>query len=159
PIAPPELVERMQAYMAKAVKEAKLHSSWINPNEDYDNATTIFVERVLTGPGAPGFLSAFVPFQQRVARSGLVNSLSQVLLTIARGGVPDFYQGSEMWDLNLVDPDNRRPVAYGARCCALDRIDRLLAQPPADRAEGISALLQNWQDGAIKLFVTAAALR
>ena len=159
PAAPPGLMERLQAYMAKSVKEAKLHSSWINPNEDYENATTAFVERVLTGPGARAFLLAFLPFQQRVARVGLVNSLSQVILKVASPGVPDFYQGSEMWDLNLVDPDNRRPVDFGARCCALDRIDRLLGQPAAERAAGIGGLLENWHDGAIKLFVTAAALR
>jgi len=149
----------MQAYMAKAVKEAKQHSSWINPNEEYENATTLFVERVLAGPGTPGFLSAFVPFQQRVARAGLVNSLSQVILKTASPGVPDFYQGSELWDLNLVDPDNRRPVDFRARACALDRIDALLAQPPAGRAAGFADLLKHWHDGAIKLLVTAVALR
>jgi (1->4)-alpha-D-glucan 1-alpha-D-glucosylmutase len=156
---PPDLVERMQAYMTKAVKEAKRHSSWINPNEQYENAVTRFVERVLAGSHAAPFLQAFVPFQARIAGCGLVNSLAQALLKIASPGVPDFYQGSELWDFNLVDPDNRRPVDFDARRRALDRVDALLAQPAAERARAIAALIEHWEDGAIKLLVTAAALR
>ena len=156
---PPDLVERMQGYMTKAVKEAKLHSSWINPNEEYEGAVTRFVERVLAGPLTPAFLQAFVPFQQRVARAGLVNSLSQVLLKIASPGVPDFYQGSESWNFTLVDPDNRRPVDFEARRQTMDRLDALLAQPAPARAGGIAELLNQWSDGAVKLLVTTAALR
>jgi (1->4)-alpha-D-glucan 1-alpha-D-glucosylmutase len=105
------------------------------------------------------FLPAFQAFQERVARGGLLNSLSQVVLKIASPGVPDFYQGSELWDLNLVDPDNRRAVDFDVRRRALDRIDALLAQPAAERAPGIAALLEHWKDGAVKLLVTAAGLR
>ena len=110
----PADVARLQAYMTKAVKEGKQHSSWINPNEEYEAAVATFVERVLAGPEAAKFLPAFQPFQDRVARCGLVNSLAQTVLKIASPGVPDFYQGSELWDLNLVDPDNRRPVDFAA---------------------------------------------
>ena len=152
-------VARLQTYMTKAVKEGKQHSSWITPNEEYEAAVTTFVERVLSGPEAAKFLPAFEPFQRRVAQCGLVNSLAQTVLKIASPGVPDFYQGSELWDLNLVDPDNRRPVDFERRQQALDRIDALLAQPAAARAAGIAALLDRWQDGEVKLLVTAAGLR
>jgi (1->4)-alpha-D-glucan 1-alpha-D-glucosylmutase len=152
-------VPRLQAYMAKAVREAKEHSSWINPDETYEAAAAAFVERVLAGREAVKFLPAFRTFQERIARCGLVNSLSQVTLKIASPGVPDFYQGTELWDFNLVDPDNRRPVDFRLRRQALDRIDALLAQPPAARAAGIAALLRDWQDGGVKLLVTAAGLR
>jgi (1->4)-alpha-D-glucan 1-alpha-D-glucosylmutase len=155
----PADVPRLQTYMTKAVKEGKEHSSWINPNDAYESAVATFVERVLAGPESTRFLPAFQPFQERVARCGLVNSLSQVVLKIASPGVPDFYQGSELWDLNLVDPDNRRPVDFDIRRQTLDRIDALLALPPAERATAIASLLEHWEDGAVKLLVTAAGLR
>jgi (1->4)-alpha-D-glucan 1-alpha-D-glucosylmutase len=157
--APREIVERLQAYMVKAVKEAKRHSSWINPNEPYEQATTAFVERMLTGPGAPKFLAAFLPFEQRIARAAVFKSLSQVALKIASPGVPDFYRGTELWDLVLVDPDNRRDVDYGRRGRALEDADRVLAQPAAERAASLAALLERWTDGTIKMLVTAAGLR
>jgi (1->4)-alpha-D-glucan 1-alpha-D-glucosylmutase len=152
-------VERMQAYMVKSVKEAKLHSSWINPDEGYENAVKTYVGRVLAGPEASRFLPAFTPFQERVARAGLVNSLSQVVLKIAAPGVPDFYQGTELWDFNLVDPDNRRPVDFKVRACLLDRVDRILALEGDSRAAAVASLLAHWKDGAIKLLLTAAGLR
>ncbi len=150
---------RLQQYMVKAIKEAKERSSWINPNEAYEAALAGFIARVLSGREAARFLPVFKAFQDRVARSGVVNSLSQTVLKIASPGVPDFYQGSELWDFNLVDPDNRRPVDFDLRREALDRVDTLLALPPQARAPGIAALLDRWQDGAVKLLVTAAALR
>jgi (1->4)-alpha-D-glucan 1-alpha-D-glucosylmutase len=152
-------VARLQTYMTKAVKEGKEHSSWINPNEPYEAAVSAYVERILAGPEAAKFLPALQPLQERVARCGLLNSLSQVVLKIASPGVPDFYQGSELWDLNLVDPDNRRPVDFEARRQALDRVDALLARPEADRTAGIASMLRDWKDGAVKLLVTAAGLR
>ena len=156
---PGDLVARLQAYLIKAVKEAKLHSSWISPNEAYEHAVTTFVERVLTGPGADKFLAAFLPFQKRVARVGLVNSLSQTLLKIASPGVPDFYQGSELWDLNLVDPDNRRPVDFLRREQMLDSVDAVLKLPAEQRRGAIVRLVATRDSGALKLLVTAAALR
>jgi (1->4)-alpha-D-glucan 1-alpha-D-glucosylmutase len=150
---------RLQAYMSKAVREGKEHSSWINPNDAYEAALSTFIERVLDGREAAKFLPAFRPFQARIARTGLVNSLAQVVLKTASPGVPDFYQGSELWDFNLVDPDNRRPVDFAARREALDRVDALLALPAAERGAALAAMLERWQDGAVKLLVTAAALR
>jgi (1->4)-alpha-D-glucan 1-alpha-D-glucosylmutase len=114
--------------MRKATKEAKVHTSWINDNVAYDEATRQFVERALTGPTAPRFLASLLPFQARVARLGMINSLAQVLLKATVPGVPDFYQGTELWDLTLVDPDNRRPVDFDRRMALLDAIERWL--PP-----------------------------
>ena len=155
----PCFVERMQAYMIKSVKEAKRHSSWINPDEPYENAVRDYVARMLQGPEAGKFLPAFTPFQERIARAGMVNSLSQVVLKIAAPGVPDFYQGTELWDFNLVDPDNRRPVDFARRTEALDRVDRILSLDESARAGALASLLEGWQDGAIKLLLTAAGLR
>jgi (1->4)-alpha-D-glucan 1-alpha-D-glucosylmutase len=153
-----ELVERLQAYMLKAVKESKQHSSWINPNEPYEEAVSAFVRTVLTGAGGARFLPSFVPFAARVARSGLVNSLSQVALKIASPGVPDFYQGSERWDLTLVDPDNRHPVDFEARARSLADAETVLALPADRRGREIARLLREWADGTIKQLVTKAAL-
>jgi (1->4)-alpha-D-glucan 1-alpha-D-glucosylmutase len=154
-----DLVPRLQAYMTKAVKEAKRHSSWINPNEQYEQAVTSFVERVIAGPEADRFLPAFLPFQRRVARCGLVNSLSQTLLKIASPGVPDFYQGTELWDFSLVDPDNRRPVDFLRREQMLDNVDAVLRLAADDRRKALGRLIANRESGGLKLLVTAAGLR
>jgi (1->4)-alpha-D-glucan 1-alpha-D-glucosylmutase len=165
--APDHLVERLVAYMQKATKEAKRHTSWLTPNEAYDAAVGVFVRRSLAGPGAKRFLESFVPFQRRVARLGALNSLGQLALKLASPGVPDTYQGCELWDLSLVDPDNRRPVDYEMRRTLLARIMPLVLERERDdrgetaqaAAEPVSALLRNWPDGCIKLFATARGLR
>jgi (1->4)-alpha-D-glucan 1-alpha-D-glucosylmutase len=150
-----DLIGRLRGYMEKAVREAKVHSSWINPNEGYDRAVASFVESTLAGPTAPRFLAEFLPFQQRIARLGLCNSLAQVILKVISPGVPDFYQGAELWDLNLVDPDNRRPVDFALRSRLLGEIEPWLGGAPAD----IAGMLEHWEDGRIKLFATASGLR
>ena len=157
--AAPDFIERLQGYMTKSVKEAKLHSSWINPNESYENAVSGFVARVLSGPGAGRFLPAFLPVQQRIARVGFVNSLAQVVLKLGSPGVPDIYQGTELWDFSLVDPDNRRPVDFARRNEALDEASRILAIPPDRRERALAGLLDRWTDGTIKMFVTTAGLQ
>lgn len=157
--ATPEIVDRLRVYMTKSAKEAKVFSSWINPNDAYEAALTTFVERVLTGDGGAKFLASFQAFQDHIARVGLVNSLAQTVLKIASPGVPDFYQGTELWDLNLVDPDNRRPIDFNARLRELDRVDAVLAACPERRAAVIRPLAEQSEDGAIKLLVTAAGLR
>ncbi len=154
--APADLVERLSQYMAKALKEAKVHTSWINPNEQYDKAVADFVAKTLTGKTASRFLASFLPFQQRVAALGVVNSLAQVVLKIVSPGVPDFYQGTELWDLSLVDPDNRRPVEYPRYRQALEALAPLLERPEPHAPR---ELLEHWHDGRVKLFVTAAGLR
>jgi (1->4)-alpha-D-glucan 1-alpha-D-glucosylmutase len=138
--------------MLKAVREAKVHSSWLTTNQPYEDAVSGFVERILGPAGGPKFLPAFLPFQQQIAEAGIANSLSQAVLKLGSPGVPDFYQGTELWDLNLVDPDNRRPVDFALREKLLDRV---IAASPADPGE----MLAHWRDGRIKLFVTWAGLQ
>lgn len=123
--APAPLVERLRDYMLKAIHEAKLHTSWINPNQAYDEAMATFVDRVLTGSTSHRFLPAFVPFAHKLARVGAVNSLGQILLRLTSPGVSDLYQGTELWELSLVDPDNRRPVDYALRRRLLDEVETL----------------------------------
>jgi (1->4)-alpha-D-glucan 1-alpha-D-glucosylmutase len=148
------LVERMQQYMIKAVREAKRRTSWVTTNEAYEHAVTRFVERVLAGPGAARFVPAFAAFHPRIAAPGLVNALAQVALKIGSPGVPDFYQGCELWDFSLVDPDNRRPVDFDLRARYLEDVDRALEHG----LEGVD--VSAWAlDGRLKLLVTAAGLR
>jgi (1->4)-alpha-D-glucan 1-alpha-D-glucosylmutase len=157
--APDDLVSRLSDYMIKAVKEAKVHTSWLTPNEPYEEALRKFVKGVLTGAAGGRLMSVFLPFQQRIALLGAVNSLAQVVVKSGAPGVPDFYQGTEMWDFSLVDPDNRRAVDFERRCAALTDVDALLATEPEARQLEIAKWLEHWSDGRIKLLVTAAALR
>jgi (1->4)-alpha-D-glucan 1-alpha-D-glucosylmutase len=159
PLVLTELRERMQGYMMKSVKEAKVHTSWLTPYEEYESAVVRFVERTLTGPTSLKFLSAFTPFARRVAQVGMVNSLSQVAVKIGSPGVPDFYQGTELWDLSLVDPDNRRPIDFARRQQALEDVDRALALPSDERSAAIASMMASWPDGRIKLLLTAIGLR
>ena len=146
-------VTRIQDYMTKAVKEAKVNSSWIQPNEGWDAATRGFVAALLEGAEAPNdahpFRQAFRPFAARVAALGALNSLTQTILKLTVPGVPDLYQGNELWDFSLVDPDNRRPVDYALRREILTSLGK-----EANPRE----LLAAWPDGRIKLFVTRALL-
>lgn len=157
--APPEFVKRISLYMTKALKEAKVHTSWINPFEPYDQAVTRFVEKSLRGARAGRFLASFLPFQQRIARLGMVNGLAQLMLKVISPGVPDFYQGCELWDLSYVDPDNRRPVDFTLRRAALEQLQPLLEADAEERTRGVAELVENWHDGRIKLLLTAHALR
>ena len=157
------LVDRLDAYMLKAVREAKLHTSWINDNEPYEAAVSRFVRRALAGPTTAAFLEAFLPLVSEIATAGAVNGLSQLVLKIASPGVPDFYQGTELWDLHLVDPDNRHPVDFDARRTVLTALDPLIEASAGRRAPAdpiaVRRLAEAWPDGRIKLFITAAGLR
>jgi (1->4)-alpha-D-glucan 1-alpha-D-glucosylmutase len=144
-----EYINRIQAYMAKALKEAKINTSWIQPNEQWDAAVNEFVARVLDASEKNRFLPAFLPVAEEIARLGAINSLTQVALKLTLHGVPDIYQGNEIWDFSLVDPDNRRPVDYQQRRAMLDLLS---GAAPED-------LLQHWPDGRIKLFLTQRLLR
>jgi (1->4)-alpha-D-glucan 1-alpha-D-glucosylmutase len=146
------LSERVEAYMLKAGREAKRHSSWINPNAAYEEAMRDFVRALLSPEAANPFLQDFLPFQQRIARVGAFNSLSQLLLKLASPGVPDIYQGNEEWDFSLVDPDNRRAVDYEARHADLQAIKTLCTGEGA--AACAQRLLENLPDGRIKLYMT-----
>ncbi len=156
----PELAGRLSEYMIKAAKEAKLHTSWISDNKAYDGALVAFVDQSLRGRRSERFLSSFLPFQERVARAGMVNSLAQLALKICSPGVPDFYQGTELWDLTLVDPDNRRPVDFSHRQRLLEAMEPLLAPgcPPDDRRAGVAEMIAHWRDGRIKMWITARGL-
>src|SRR5690606_13113965 len=117
-------------------------------------------ERALTGRNAGAFLRLFLPFVHRISRLGAVNSLSQLLLKVASPGVPDFYNGTELWDLSLVDPDNRRPVDFAIREAWLtETLAWLQAADPARRIDRWTSLLTEWADGRVKLAATAALLR
>ncbi len=154
------LTARLRAYMLKAVREAKVHTSWIDENEPYGQAVARFVEKTLGGRGAARFLASFVPVQRAMARLGAVNALAQLVLKLASPGVPDFYQGTELWDLNLVDPDNRRPVDFPARRAMLDALGPLVASIEAgeDRSREVAPVLDSWHDGRIKMLVTTCGL-
>ena len=151
----PEFVERIKAYVIKAVREAKVHTAWLKPDTTYENAYLAFVEAILSLSGKNRFLNEFLPFQRRIAHYGMFNSLAQVLIKMTARGVPDFYQGTELWDLTLVDPDNRRPVDFQKRRVALTEIRERLNH---DRRGLVRDLLDTMKDGRIKLFVIHQAL-
>ncbi len=152
----PDFVQRIRAYVVKAVREAKVHTAWLKPDTEYEDAYVSFVEGILARSQSNAFLEDLIPFCRRVSHYGMLNSLSQTLIKIASPGVPDFYQGTELWDLSLVDPDNRRPVDFDKRRAMLagireeddSKIDRLLRD-----------LLSTREDGRIKLFLVYRALK
>jgi len=144
-----EYIERIQAYMGKALHEAKINTSWIQPNEEWDAAMQDFVAKILDCSARNKFLPVFLPVAKEIARLGAINSLTQTLLKLASPGVPDIYQGSEIWGDSLVDPDNRRPVDYDRRRKMLESL--AIATP--------DELLRAWPDGRIKMFLTQRVLR
>jgi (1->4)-alpha-D-glucan 1-alpha-D-glucosylmutase len=165
-VAPPGLEERLVEYMVKAIREAKVRSSWLRPDQAYENAVAAFVRAVLTGRGSSRFLARFVPFVRVLSRLGAANSLAQLVLMAGVPGVPDIYQGSELWHLCLVDPDNRRPVDFAARQAMLADFERDLeiaasqAKEAADQSLAlVRELASQWADGRVKLWVTATVLR
>lgn len=149
-------VERIQAYMNKAMHEAKVHTSWINPNAEYDAAVQQFIAAVLDRERSGAFLDDLSEFQRDLSERGMFNSLAQTLLRIMAPGVPDTYQGTELWDLSLVDPDNRRPVDYALRARWLDELDQ---RAQTDRRGLLRDLVASKADGRIKLYATSRALR
>ena len=151
-----EFVSRIGTYMEKALREAKVHTSWISPNTEYESAFQSFLAAILDRSPGNNFLTAFQRFQAMIARPGMFNSLSQTVLKITSPGVPDFYQGTEVWNFSLTDPDNRRPVDYEL----LRRLLRRLRDAEDQNIENlIDRLIQDPVDGAIKLYVTRSALR
>ena len=151
----PTFVERIKSYIIKAVREAKVHTAWIKPDHDYEEGCLSFVDRILQPSQDNDFLREFMRFQKKIAHYGTFNSLSQTLIKITSPGVPDFYQGSELWDLNLVDPDNRRPVDFGKRKRLLKNIkDR----SQLDTLHLANQLLGSCRNGTIKVFLIHQAL-
>ena len=158
-----QIKTRLIDYMLKANKEAKVHTSWINPNNAYDEAVRNFILKALKPSKNNRFLDSFVAFQKRIAKMGAINSLAQVLLKITSPGIPDTYQGCELWDLSLVDPDNRQPVDFNHRKQLLQDLEPLLASTsPLDRTNRtcrLIELLDHWENGHVKMFVTACCMR
>ena len=139
-----DLVERLKAYMLKAAREGKERTSWINPDAEYEKALELFVRQSLeNGRFVDDVKNTVAP----LARLGLLVGLSQALVKVASPGVPDYYQGTEIWDFSLVDPDNRRPVDYAVRSRTLKAL-----------GENVSDFLENLEDGRAKLHVIRKGL-
>ncbi len=151
----PEFVKRIKNYVVKAVREAKVHTAWLRPDTDYEEGFVNFVEQILQPSADNQFLEKLRSFQKEIAHYGILNSLGQTLLKITTPGVPDIYQGTELWDLSLVDPDNRRPVDFELRSRWLQEIKQ---RCQFDILNLISELIANCEDGRIKLFLIAKAL-
>ncbi len=151
----PEFIHRIKEYIIKAVREAKVHTAWLQPDAEYENGFTEFVDRILDRAENNVFTEKLKAFQARIAFYGALNSLSQTLLKITAPGIPDFYQGTELWNLSLVDPDNRRPVDFDHRQQTLKSIK---ARAASNLPTLISELCESWMDGHIKLFLIAQAL-
>lgn len=133
--------QRLAVWQQKALREAKLRTDWVAPNEEFEAQQADFLNRIFEPGGA--FLPMLKAFADRIAPAGAVNGLAQMVLKMATPGVPDFFQGSEFWDLSLVDPDNRRPVDFRPRLAALEAVPEI----------------RNWRDGHIKLAVMRNILR
>jgi (1->4)-alpha-D-glucan 1-alpha-D-glucosylmutase len=142
-------VERIQAYAVKAAREGKQETSWLNPNTAYEAGVSQFVAKILDRSISGEFIDSLDHLARRLALLGALNSLGQITLKATMPGVPDFYQGTEFWDLSLVDPDNRRPVDFAERAAALTATEK-----PDWRA-----LAEHWPDGRIKLAWTRQLLK
>jgi (1->4)-alpha-D-glucan 1-alpha-D-glucosylmutase len=151
----PEFRKRLRDYMIKATREARIHTRWTRPNVAHEKALAEFIRAVTETSDDNLFFKDFIEFQRKIAFYGAFNALSQLILKIAAPGVPDFYQGSELWDLRLVDPDNRGRVDF-------DKRSRWLEELEGDEEENspalIEKLLKQWEDGRIKLFAMRKAL-
>ena len=148
-----EYSERIKAVMIKSIRESKVHSSWAMPNAAYESAVSTFIDSALdatlSATLSASFFDSFVPFVSRVARLGAHNTLVQTVLKLTAPGVPDFYQGAELWDLSLVDPDNRRPVAFDHRDSALREVQ---AELDADRTGAMSASADRWSTRSVRAY-------
>ena len=144
------LLERVQGHVVKAIREAMVHTRWTRPNQKHEDALQRFVANVLSSELNGEFLHDFRQFQKKVAYFGMINGLSQTLLKITSPGVADFYQGSELWDLRLVDPDNRGAVNFDKRIAVLDTI---AGSEPVATGKELHDLVDHWQDGRVKMYL------
>ena len=141
--------------MLKAAREAKVFTNWLSPNPEYESALIAFLESILESSDQNEFLKDLLQFEKKIAYYGALNALAQALLKITSPGVPDFYQGTELWDFSLVDPDNRRPIDFERRVKYLNEI---IQQEAQDQKSLIQQLLSSWEDGRVKLYVTYKTL-
>jgi (1->4)-alpha-D-glucan 1-alpha-D-glucosylmutase len=146
---------RLEGAMTKSIREAKVHTTWSAPNAAYEGVVLSFVRSALDASRKNAFLDSFGSFLSGIAESGMHNSLIQTVLKLSLPGVPDIYQGGELWDFNFVDPDNRRPVDYEIR---RQKLRDLHAQPRMLPDEYVLDLMANWQDGRIKLLILSRML-
>ena len=150
-----DLPNRIKDYILKAVREAKVHTAWLRPDEEYEQAFFSFIDRILTAKESD-FWQQFRPFYKQIAEYGIYNSLAQVLIKNTAPGVPDLYQGAELWELSLVDPDNRRPVDYQKR---IELLKDIKAKIELDILQLIKELIETKENGKIKLFLTHQLLQ
>ncbi|MFL6603393.1 MAG: malto-oligosyltrehalose synthase [Steroidobacteraceae bacterium] len=150
--------ERIEAYMTKAAREAKVRTSWANVNAEYEDALLQFIRAALEAREGNIFLSDFTAFQRRISRFGLLNAMSQTLCKLTAPGVPDIYQGNEIWDFSLVDPDNRREVDYQKRRTMLASLESIDMDACVDRGL-MKSLVDGMSDGRCKLFLTWKVLQ
>lgn len=141
--------ERMQAFVKKALREAKVHTSWVRPYEEYESAVLSFISKILRPDAPNAFLPDFLAFSTLTSKAGLFNSLSQVVLKVTSPGVPDFYQGTELLEFSLVDPDNRRPVDYERRTLLLNQIAERIKRTPDSY---VREMLEEMDGEKLKLF-------
>ena len=151
----PAIAERLQNYAIKAIREAMVHTRWTEPNTAHEEAVRNFIGKILSAQDNSRFLCRVCKFVEQIAYAGMVNGLGQTLLKIACPGVPDFYQGSELWDRHLVDPDNRSAVDFRFR---MDALRGLVDRGPDKPSDVAAELLGHWQDGRIKLYLIWKAL-
>lgn len=151
----PGFANRLKDYLVKATREAKVHTKWTRPNFKHERALSHFVDRLMGRRDGGPFWDDFTRFQRRISYCGALNGLSQVALKIAAPGIPDFYQGSELWDFRLVDPDNRRPVDFEKRIRLLEEIK---ARARTEQSNLLADLLEHWEDGRAKLYLISKML-
>jgi (1->4)-alpha-D-glucan 1-alpha-D-glucosylmutase len=155
-----ELLQRISSFMKKAVREAKVHTSWVEPNLEYERALDNFIEAILgETKHTTQFVSSFHKFQMQVSYYGMLNSLSQLLMKLTCPGVPDIYQGNELWDFSLVDPDNRRPVNFSLRARMLSSLERRIRRSGSTMDDLARDLVSNMSSGLIKMFVLHQSLK
>jgi len=159
PFSPEEIPafrERLRTYLIKAAREAKTFTSWLEPNQPYEEALLWFAQEILAEASGNNFLEDFLNFQKKIAFFGALNSLGQLLIKITSPGIPDFYQGTELWDLSMVDPDNRRPVDFQKR---EKYLNELMQEKSVSKISVPAGLLKSWEDGRAKLYLTRKAMR
>jgi (1->4)-alpha-D-glucan 1-alpha-D-glucosylmutase len=149
----PGHIERLQACLLKSAREAKSHTSWIDPNPDFEQAIQSFIHTIFHSRHSARFLADLHRLLRLIAIPGACNSLSQSLLKLTVPGVPDVYQGTELWDFSLVDPDNRRPVDFSLRQASLLALQQEWNRSPTNLIPLCRALLRSLHDGRVKLFV------
>lgn len=150
--------DRLRAYVKKSVREAKRRTDWLHPDGEYEAAVDHFLRKILSRDEDNAFLKDFSPFQRRISELGKLNSMSALTLKLGSPGPVDVYQGDELWDYRLTDPDNRRPVDFERRIAALAELRRLLGAG-RPRADVVRALLESRNDGLIKMFLLREGLR